>query len=51
MIKTFKEAKSDFYMIGYYLGIKLNRSYERMQVNRIRLDMNAKIEQLLNDCL
>jgi len=49
MIKTFKKAKSDFYMIGYYLGIKLNRSYERMQVNRIRLDMNAKIEDLIKN--
>jgi hypothetical protein len=47
MIKTFEKAKSDFYMIGHFLDISLNRSYERMQVNRIRLDMNSKVENLI----
>lgn len=49
MIRTFSKAKEDFYMIAYYLGISLNRSSRRMQVNRIRLDMNSKIEELIKE--
>jgi len=47
MIKTFNKAKEDFYLIAYYLGIRLNRMYNRSQANKIRLDMNAKVEELI----
>jgi hypothetical protein len=51
MIKTFTKAKEDFYMISYYLNMTLDRMHNRTVVNRVRIDMNKKIEQLIIDCL
>ncbi len=50
MIKTFQKAKEDFYMISYWTNISTNRRYNRHLLNRIRLDMNNKIENLL-ECI
>jgi len=49
MIKTFSKAREDFYMISHYLNIMLNRMHNRSQVNRIRIDMNNKVEDLIKD--
>lgn len=53
MIKTFKGAKEDFYMIAFYLDLKLyslrGSTFTRRYVNSIRLDMNKKIEELIKD--
>jgi hypothetical protein len=51
MIKTFIQAKEDFYMIAYYHNIP-NSTLENNQlyqecVNAVRVHMNKTIEDLL----
>ncbi len=51
MKKTFKEAKEDFYMIAFYLDLKLysvkGANFTRRYINNVRLDMNYKVENLI----
>ena len=50
MIKTFTKAKEDISMISYMIDLSPYRRYNRVILNRIRMDMNRKIEDLL-ECL
>lgn len=50
MIKTFTKAREDINMISYMVDLSPYRRYNRMLLNRIRMDMNNKIEDLL-ECI
>ena len=48
MIKTFSKAREDINMISYIIDLSPYRRYNRMLLNRIRMDMNNKVDDLLN---
>ncbi len=51
MIKTFTKAKNDISMISYYIDLLPNRRFNKVVLNRVRMDMNRKVEQLIAECL
>lgn len=53
MIKTFEQARADFYMIAHYYNVHHtileNDEFYQKCINEVRLDINAKIEELIKD--
>jgi hypothetical protein len=51
MKRTFKQVKKDFYLIASYYNVDINylekNSIIQKEINRVRRDMNFKIEKLM----
>ena len=51
MVRTFKIVREEFYMVAFYFDLLLNKdrgnNFTRSYVNRVRIDMNKKVNELI----